>query len=256
MDIKEKDGKCLVELELKQGIAILRLTSPPANVLSTSVIFQLRECLEDLNNYPISTIVISGHEEYFSAGASIQEIAENSVAANGRYFSEIYKLFDLIENIKCPVIAAVNGFAMGAGFELALCADIRVIDERTIFAATGVNLGLVFCTQRLPRLIGYGPSKELLLTAKKITAREAERLGIAGYVSSTGRALDQAQYLATIISQKSTGAVQAVKKAMNKGMGKNLAESLEVESSYLHKMFGSEDLNQRARAFLERKNKK
>lgn len=252
MDIKEKDEKCLVEVELKQGAAILRLTSPPANVLSTSVLCQLRKRLEKLDDFPISTIIISGHEEYFSAGASIQEIAKNTVEANDRYFSEIYKLFELIESIKSPVIAAVNGFAMGAGFELALCADIRVIDERTIFAATGVNLGLVFCTQRLPRLIGYGPSKELLLTAKKINAREAERLGIAAYVSPPGRALDQAQYLAKIISQKSTGAVQAVKQVMNEGMEYNLTESLRLESTYLQKMFGSDDLTERTEAFLRK----
>jgi enoyl-CoA hydratase len=252
MDIKEMNEKCLLELDPRQKTAILRLTSPPANVLSSAVLCELRQCLDKLDEYSIYALVISGNEEYFSAGANIREIAGNSTEANAEYFSQIYEVFKRIENMKCPVIAAVNGFAMGAGFELALCADIRVADEKAVFAATGVNLGLVFCTQRLPRLIGYGPSKELLLTAKKITALEAEHLGIAAYVSPAGKAVPQAQHLAAIISQKSITALQAVKQAMNEGIGKSLAESMEMESRYLNKMFAGKELAERARAFLRK----
>jgi enoyl-CoA hydratase len=156
--------KGLILLTVDQQIAVVTLNNPPANVLSRAVIEQLSQTFHDLERMDLAAIILTGQDDrFFSAGADIKELAENTVEQNRSYFSRVYETFSLIADCRFPVIAAVNGYAVGAGLELALCADIRVMDENAQLAATGVNLNLVFCTQRLVRLVGPGRAKDMLL---------------------------------------------------------------------------------------------
>lgn len=205
-------------LQIEKSIATVTINAPPVNALSGKVVATLGKIFAELSDSDIKVIVLTGQgDKSFSAGADIKEFAARDVAGNRHFFAELYGVLDLVENIKFPVIAAINGFALGAGLELALCADIRVMDELAKVAMPGANIGLVFSSQRLPRLVGRGRSKELAFTARKVGAAEAEKIGIAEYVAPAGTTLVKACEIAEIIAGKAPAALQKVKQAINAG---------------------------------------
>ncbi len=242
-----------VQLKIENKVAMVTLNAPPANALSLQMMDELGQTFTELAGTDIAAIILTGQGNHsFSSGANLKELASNDVSANKSFFAHLYHILDIVSNVKFPVIAAINGFAMGAGFELALCADIRVMDERAFLCAAGVNIGLVYCTQRLPRLIGYGRGKELVFTGRKISAAEALSTGIVEYVTPSEELIPQAQQLARLIAQKPGQAVQASKQAMNEGFELSLREGHLVEAKYLNEMFAHDDFHQRVDAFLNK----
>ncbi len=243
----------LLDIKIDQQVATLTLNSPPANVISSPMIKELQQACIRLSG-SMAAIIITGRGNHsFSTGASIKEQSQHSAAENKQYFIELYHMLGMIADLPCPVISAINGYALGAGFELALCSDIRIMDETAVMGAVGVNLGLVFSTQRLPRLIGYGKAKEMLFTGRRIDAREAQALGIVEYITPEGLALAKAQEIAGIIASKNAHNLQSIKKAVNQGLNVDLDQGLELESRYLFEMFETENYRLRVKKFLQEK---
>ncbi|MEN6328138.1 MAG: enoyl-CoA hydratase/isomerase family protein [Syntrophomonas sp.] len=248
----EKNNR-LVLLEAVENTATVVLNNPPANVLTQDLIEQLSQAFRELEHLPVSAVIITGQGTHsFSTGANINELLDNELEQNRMYFSNIYETFNLIANCRYPVIAAVNGYAYGAGLELALCADIRVIDQNAHLAATGVNLNLVFCTQRLARLAGPGRAKDMLFRARELDAAEALEFGLAEHISPPGTAYEKAKEIALRISRKGQAAVQSIKQALNQGLDLPLNQALDLEAESIYKMFATNDFKRRARLFLTR----
>lgn len=242
----------LLKVEINQKVALLTLNFPPANVLSSKMIAQIKDACIRLAGEDIAVLILTGQgSRIFCAGASINEQAANTLEANKAYFAELYSMLEMLANFKYPVIAAINGYAMGAGLELALCADIRIMSSSATLAAAGVNIGLVFCTQRLPRLIGYGRAKELLFTGRGVDPQEALRLGIVEYVTPKDMALEKAQEIAALIASKDSRNLQCVKASVNQGMNLVLEEGVRLESEYLTEMFSSQNFHERIDRFLK-----
>ncbi len=249
---KGKENQLLL-VEFDDKVATVILNDPPANVLSQAMSEQLVCTFQSLKKMNLNAVIISGIGDHsFCAGANIGELASNSLEQNHYYFARIYYAFNLIANCRCPVIAAINGYAYGAGLELALCADIRIMDQNAKMSGTGVNLNLVFCTQRLLRLVGPGRAKDMLFQARQLNADEALELGLAEYMTPPGASLDKARDIARQISQKGQPAVQTVKQVINQGMDLSLNEALRVESEAINRMFATEEFKSRTRRFLSR----
>ncbi|KUG03295.1 enoyl-coa hydratase [hydrocarbon metagenome] len=240
----------LIDINTDQQVATITLDSPPANVISSSMVKELQQACLELARTMTAVIITGRGNHSFSTGASIKEQGHNSPADNQNYFLELYHMLETIADLPCPIIAAINGYALGAGFELALCSDIRIMDETAVMGAVGVNLGLVFSTQRLPRLIGAGKAKEMLFTGRRLDAREALALGIVEYVTPAGLALTKAQEIAKVIASKNTHNLHSIKKAVNQGLNMDLAQALELESRYLIEMLDTENYRLRVKRFL------
>lgn len=248
------DNEYLVDLSIDNHIAVITLNDPPANVLSTCMIFSLEAAIEKIKlTDDVGVVILTGNEIHsFCAGADIVELNTNTPEDNQKFFHKVYRFLNNVESIPCPVIAAMNGYAMGAGLELSLCADIRVMDQSAHLAASGANMGLVFCTQRLPRLIGPGKAKDLLFSGRRVDAREAFDMGIVEYIASEGKSLEKAQQLANIIVQKSSCAVLGAKQAVSRGLQLPLQEGLKVEEECLSKALKNKDFQHRAAQFVNK----
>ncbi|MDD2510576.1 MAG: enoyl-CoA hydratase/isomerase family protein [Syntrophomonas sp.] len=241
----------LLSLDIIDCIATVTLHAPPVNALSQLMLKEISACFSEISQDEAKVVVLTG-DYGFSAGANIRELLNQSPASNQDYFASLYQLFRQIENIPFPLIAAINRFAMGAGLELALCADIRVMDDDARIAAAGVNMGLVFGTQRLSRLAGYGRAKDIVLTGRQIDAQQAELMGIIEHRSPPGQALSKALILGKLISQKAPQSVQGAKKAITSGFDLPFEKGMELEFEFLEKMLYSDDFRQRAQAFLDK----
>jgi enoyl-CoA hydratase len=226
----------MVDIEDHGQYRILFLNNPPVNALSEDMVSELTEIFSHISTGGVNAVILCGRDKIFSAGLNLRELRNNNAEENEALFDKIYSLLELVQNTPVPVIAAVNGDAIGGGFELALCADIRILDPQARLGTTGVNLGLVFCTQRLSRLSGIGTAKEMLFSARLISAPEAKERRIAQLVSSPGQALKEAIELARLIATKSPSAVRAVKQAINSGYDLPLEEGLKVEKGELFRV--------------------
>jgi enoyl-CoA hydratase len=166
------------------------------------------------------------------------------------------RIFDKIEAFDRPVIAAINGFALGGGNELAMCCDIRIAAENALFGQPEVNLGIIpgyGGTQRLPRLIGPGKAKEIIFADERINAQEAFRVGLVQRVVPKGQVLEEAKKLLKKIMGKGPVAVKMAKKAINEGLQVSLREGLDLEARGNGVCFGTEDKDEGAKAFLEKR---
>ena len=243
----------LLTLDIIDNIATVTLHAPPVNALSQLMLDEISSCFFNLSQNKLKAVVLTGNMNYgFSAGANIRELVSRNPQGNRHFFANLYQLFNQLENIPFPFIVAINRFAMGAGLELALCADIRVMDDNARLAAAGVNMGLVFGTQRLSRLVGLGQAKNMVLTGRQVFAREAYDIGLVQYLSPPGQALNQAGKLAELIAQKSSLSVQGAKKVLNAGFDLPIDKGLHLEFEQLEKMLASEDFQQRTQAFLNK----
>jgi Enoyl-CoA hydratase/carnithine racemase len=246
------EEKHLVGLNIADMIATITLNRPPANVLCQNMIGELSRTFEQIEQSGAAVILLTGQGSHsFSAGLDIYELSKNSPDQNRAYFAKVYRCFKQIMECSCPVIAAINGFAVGAGLDLAMSADIRVMDEKALLSAAGVNLNLVFCTQRLLRLIGPGRARDMLFRASRVTAREAMDYGLVQHLASEGAALEKAREIAGTIVSKGSEAVKAVKEVLRLGAELPLSEALELEAEYVNRMCATTEFERRARKFIE-----
>lgn len=247
----------LVIAEKRNGVGIATLNRPEArNAMNDALMTQLAAVLEDFEDDPeIGAIVLTGGPKLFCAGADIKEM-------RSRTFADAY-LDDFITNgwepiPKCrkPVIAAVAGFAVGGGCEIALSCDLIVADETAKFGQPEVQVGTIpggGGTQRLARLVGKGKAMELCLTGRIIDASEAERIGIVTSLVPAGQALTAALAIAERIAGFSRPIVLLIKESVSRGFETSLAEGLKFERRMLHAAFALEDQKEAMAAFAEKR---
>jgi len=227
------------------------------NALNTELITELGEVLDNVSSESTRALILTGAgEKAFVAGADIAEM-QGFGKIEAEKFSVIGSgVFRKLELIPIPVIAAVNGFALGGGCELALACDIRVASENAIFGQPEVTLGITpgyGGTQRLARIVGQSKAGELLYTGGKIDATEALRIGLVSYVYQQNELMDEAVKLAEEICKSAPVAVRMTKKAMTDGLSVGIDDALRLESEYFSQCFETNDQKRAMAAFVEKR---
>lgn len=239
-------------------LAIVTINHPPVNALNSRVMDALENRFDELaGDESVGAVVLTGAgEKAFVAGADIGEFTTLS-GANGEQLSRKGQLiFQKIEDHPAPVIAAVNGFALGGGLELALCCDIRVLAENARVGLPEVTLGIFpgyGGTQRLPRTVPPGKARELIYTGEMIDAAEAYRIGLADHLVPQGEALPEARKIAEKILKRAPVAVRLAKEAVNRGLAQPGSEGYKIEARLFGQVCETEDQKEGAAAFLEKR---
>lgn len=244
--------------EVKDGIAYITINRPKSmNALSNEVLDELYAVFTEFNNDPEAQVaIITGEGKAFVAGADISEMVNVSGFEGKAMMVKGQTVMNLIENIDKPVIAAVNGFALGGGCELAMACDIRIASEKAKFGQPEVNLGITpgfGGTQRLPRLVGKGMGKYLIMTAEMIDAQEAYRIGLVEKVVPAEELMGTAEKVARTILSKAPIAIKAAKIAVNRGISLDVQTGVVLEAEAITGPFCSEDRKEGMAAFLEKR---
>ena len=246
-------------LSQKEALAIITINRPKKlNALNKATIEELHEAFKTLEkDTSVKVIVITGSgEKAFVAGADISEFAHFTVDNGGKLAAKGQEmLFNFIENLSKPVIAAVNGFALGGGLELAMACHFRVASDNAKMGLPEVSLGVIpgyGGTQRLPQLIGKGNAMELIMTAGMISAEKAAALGLVNYVTTLEELMPLVEKLAGKIMRNSSVAIGAAIKAVNANFEDGV-NGFEVEISEFGNCFGTEDFREGTTAFLEKR---
>lgn len=205
------DTGCVRVTRPAPHIVRIELDNPPMNALARKLRAQLRDALAAVRtDAEVRCLILSGTGRAFCAGDDLKEAMEQ-----GQDFADLCDLFNAVEDFPSPVIAAVNGWCVGGGLELALCCDIRIASEEARFTAAGVNVGLIASTYRLPRIIGLGRAKAMLLTGSPHDAQTAERYGLVTAVVPAADLDTAALTLAKTIASRAPLSERAVKRAAN-----------------------------------------
>jgi enoyl-CoA hydratase/carnithine racemase len=243
----------LVLTERHDGcVALLRLNRPPMNALSIALLTELRDAARELaNDLSVKAVVVAGSEKAFAAGADISELSGKDGA---RAVIDVFRAaFDAVASIPRPVIAAVRGYALGGGCELAVTCDVRVGAETCRIGQPEILLGLIpgaGGTQRLARLIGPARTKELVWSGRQVRADEAHALGILDRVVPSDEVEENALHWATHLGQGAVVAMGAAKRVVDDGLGRPLAEGLTLESDAFVGLFDTEDARAGVASFL------
>jgi len=246
-------------LEEKAQVATLTINRPSKlNALNAQVLSELLHAFQSLESAPAETrvraaILTGAGEKAFVAGADITEMAGLSVALAYAFSAAGHRLGRLMEDVSFPIIAAVNGFALGGGCELALCADYIFAAEHAKFGQPETNLGLLpgfGGTQRLSRRVGLGRARELVYSGEPIDATEAHRIGLVNKIFPAAELLTRSEQHAQRIAAQAPLAVASAKRALNRGFDADLASACELEATAFGALFASEDAKQGLTAFL------
>lgn len=246
-------------LEVKDRIAIVKINRPKAlNALNGEVLLDLQQAFTDLTqNREVQVVILTGDgEKAFIAGADIAAMKEMT-ALQAKEFCDLgHRVMRAIETYRGPVIAAVNGFCLGGGLELALSCDFIYASELAKLGLPEVNLGIMpgfGGTQRLPRLIGKNRAKELIFTGRMLSAKEALEWGIVNKVCGGVELLKDVEVVAQEILQKGPIGVQFAKRAINEGADLDINSGLALEQAIFPAIFATEDKNEGVSAFLEKR---
>ena len=218
---------------------------------------ELDQAFYEIGNDPQTNVVIlTGEGRAFVAGADISQMSTMNAAQGKDFGVQGSKVFRKIELLPKPVIAAINGFALGGGCELALACDIRIASAKAKIGQPEVGLGITpgfSGTQRLPRIVGEGRAKELIYTAKAITADEAFRIGLVNKVVEPEQLMDEAMALAKTIAKNAPIAVRFSKEAVNRGMQTDIDTAIAIENDLFALCFSTEDQKEGMKAFFEKR---
>ena len=245
-------------LNTEGHVATITINRPKAlNALSTQVLTELNEALDQVNeNKDVYCVIITGAgDKSFVAGADIAEMKDKSVeeaAAYGKFGNEVFRK---IETFRCPVIAAINGFALGGGCELAMSCDIRLAADTAVFGQPEVGLGITpgfGGTQRLARLVGAGIAKEMIFGARNIKADRAYAINLVNAVYPLGELMSAALKMANGIAKNAPIAVAYSKQALNKGLQTDIDGGIEIEVEEFSNCFATEDQTYGMTCFLEK----
>lgn len=246
----------LVQVERDGPLGIVTLNRPQAlNALATPLVRELVQALEAFDADPeVRAMILTGGPRVFAAGADLKEMS--SLSAVEALLENRIALWDRVRQIGKPLIAAVSGYALGGGCELAMMCDLIVASETARFGQPEINVGLIpgaGGTQRLTRALGKFKAMEMVLTGAPIDAREAERLGLVNRVVPPERLLDEAKQLGMVLASKPPIALRLAKEAINKAFESTLEAGIELERRSFYFLFATEDAHEGMRAFIEKR---
>lgn len=244
--------------EYADNILTIKVNKPSAlNALSNDVLKDIGEAFDEAAaDANINVIILTGEGKAFVAGADIAEMSTMN-ATEGKSFGELGAgIFRKIETMPKAVIAAVNGFALGGGCELAMACDIRIASEKAKFGQPEVGLGITpgfSGTQRMSRLVGLGKAKELIFTGNIINAKEAKEIGLVNEVVEPERLMDVAMEMAKKIASNAQLAVKYSKEAIDRGYQTDISTAIDIEANLFGLCFATEDQKEGMSAFLEKR---
>jgi enoyl-CoA hydratase len=234
------------------GIAVVTLNSPKVNALSTQLLSRLHEVATELTRTPPGAVVVTGGDRLFAAGADISQFGGPQEAKTiGAAF---HAALNAVADIPAFTIAAVSGFALGGGCELALACDYRVVSTKAVFGQPEILLGIIpggGGTQRLPRLIGASRAKEIMMTGRQVKADEALRIGLVDEITEPDALMTRALELAAVVASGATRASALIKQAVNTGLESDIATGLALELTLFEEVFGTTDSQIGVASFLE-----
>lgn len=246
-----------INYEVENAVAVLTINRPKAlNALNSAVLDELNEALDAVDLNEVRALILTGAgEKSFVAGADIGEMSSLTKAEGEAFGKKGNDVFRKLETLPIPVIAAVNGFALGGGCEISLACDIRICSENAVFGQPEVGLGITpgfGGTQRLARTIGVGMAKQLIYTARNIKAPEALRIGLVNAVYPAEELMSAAKKMASIIAANAPIAVRNCKKAINDGLQTDIESGIEIEEKLFGDCFETEDQRYGMAFFLDR----
>ena len=246
-----------INYEVEGAVAVLTINRPKAlNALNSAVLDELNEAIDAVDLNEVRALIITGAgEKSFVAGADIGEMSSLTKEQGEAFGKKGNDVFRKIETLPIPVIAAVNGFALGGGCEISLACDIRICSENAVFGQPEVGLGITpgfGGTQRLARTIGVGMAKQLIYTARNIKAPEALRIGLVNAVYPIEELMGAAKKMASIIASNAPIAVRNCKKAINDGLQTDIESGIEIEEKLFGDCFETEDQRYGMAFFLDR----
>lgn len=246
-----------ITVEVEDHVALIKLNRPDAlNALNSQLLGELCQALEEADaNDKVRCAVLTGSEKAFAAGADIKEMSSKSFVDvfNENMFADVN---DRIAAIRMPIIAAVSGYALGGGCEVAMMCDFIIAAENAKFGQPEINLGVIAGmggSQRLTRFVGKSKAMDMNLTGRFMDAEEAERSGLVSRVVPTKKLLEEALSAAQKIAEKSAPSVKAAKEAVNRSYEVTLAEGMLFERRVFHSLFATEDQKEGMGAFLEKR---
>jgi len=245
-----------VEVTAQGSVTLVRINRPPVNALAEDVAIELREAFEQCSDPSVRAVVVTG-QPHFAAGADIKGFqATFDAGGTERSAWSLQEAINTLEQLGKPTIAAVHGFALGGGLELAMGADFRYLAEDARVGQPEILLGLIpgaGGTQRLPRLVGYQRAKEMIFTGRQVGADEALAMGLADKVLPGDDLIDTALRDARELAARPTIAISAAKKAMNEGFGRPVSEGLLIERDAFNETFQSQDAREGVAAFIDKR---
>ena len=250
-----------VNIDLQGAVAVLTIDRPKAlNALNPEVLADLKAAFEGIDQNAVRCVVLTGEgDKSFVAGADIGSMS-TMTKAEGEAFGKLGNdIFLMIESFPLPVIAAVNGFALGGGCELAMSCDIRICSDNAMFGQPEVGLGITpgfGGTQRLARLVGMGMAKQMLYTARNIDANEALRIGLVNAVYPQADLMEAAVKMANTIAKNAPIAVRGCRRAVNEGMQVSIEKGVEIEEKIFGGCFETHDQVEGMACFLSREKPK
>jgi enoyl-CoA hydratase len=246
-------------LDRSEGIAVLTVNRPKVlNALNTQTLDELRRTVLALkHDSDVRCVILTGAgEKAFVAGADINELAVQTPVSGRDHALRGQHVFDLIEQMGKPVIAAINGYALGGGCELAMACTLRIAADTARLGQPEINLGIVpgyAGTQRLTRLVGRGRALEILLTGDPLTAEAALRFGLVNRVVPAAELMSEARKLAAVLASKAPVAVRYIIDAVNKGLQMSFGEAQAYEATLFGLVASTDDMREGTKAFLEKR---
>jgi enoyl-CoA hydratase len=242
----------------RDGIGWIQFNRPERlNAINPEVLADLEtavvNCEEDDS---IRVVVFMGSDKAFVAGADIEHMAKGDIKSAYKLTDLTIRVQERIADLPKPTIAAISGYALGGGCELALCCDFRIAADNAVLGQPEITLGIIpggGGTQRLPRLVGLGAATELIFTGEMIKADRAERIGLVSKVVPLDQLEPEAEALASKLMERPALALRAAKTALRKGLSTSLKEGLQIEQDLFSMLFGTEDQKEGMAAFLEKR---
>ena len=245
-----------IKIEQKEAVTVLTISAPKSlNALNSTVLQELGDAVSNLAPETRALIITGDGEKSFVAGADISEMANLNVPQGQTFGNRGAMVFRKIETLPIPVIAAVNGFALGGGCELAMACDIRICSDNARFGQPEVGLGIIpgfSGTVRLARLVGMGMAKQLIFTGKAIKANEALRIGLVNEVVPQAELMDKAMEIANQIAVNAPLAVSAAKQCINAEYDMDVDDAILYENGIFGQCFGTQDQKNGMKAFLNK----
>ncbi|WP_217876672.1 enoyl-CoA hydratase [Pseudoalteromonas shioyasakiensis] len=247
-----------IDLNIEGNVAVLTMNNPPANTWTQDTLTALKDTVTELNaNKNVYALVITGQgEKFFSAGADLNVFASGDKGVAATMSKVFGDAFEALTSFRGVSIAAINGYAMGGGLEVALACDIRIAEEQAQMALPEAKVGLLPCaggTQNLAWLVGEGWAKRMILCGERLKADKAREIGLVEEVVGAGESLAAAMKLANQVGEQSPVAVTACKELIQKGRTQPMAHALPLERELFVQLFDTQDQKEGVNAFLEKR---